>query len=65
MDTQIIMLKRQYSEEIKELKERMAAANKDKQRYKDLFEKSESELAGLVNVDKRMEKMDDLKDSYT
>jgi hypothetical protein len=43
----------------------MAAANKDKQRYKDLFEKSESELAGLVNVDKRNEKIDDLKDSYT
>ena len=36
----------------------------ERKRYKELFEQSEAELINLTNVDKRMERIDDLKDSY-
>eukprot|EP00347_Sterkiella_histriomuscorum_P013017 403366332 len=65
MFQQITLLKKQHQEKLESLKDKLDLAYKDTQRYKEMYHEVESELSNLTNFDKRNERMEDLKDSYT
>lgn len=64
MRQQISQLKKQHSEQLTQIRRKIETANRDKQKFKEMFEQSEAELANLNNVDNRIGHIDDLKDSY-